>query len=575
MAQEGPYGESTRGDAPGRTSWQQVDPPSLQKWYVKNMTLESKNLNHKSAVLSLMTLSVFTLFAITGCTRPEPPQPEAQKAVPGSQAEQAKPSAIAKLKLYLGEGSQEIALAPDSKLKMEVGDAQQLRSVAVDASQKQRDDVSITWASENPDAATVDPRGTLTAVGPGKTTITAFADGQSATFVADVMPLKIAKLEIKSPTNTITVGETLQLDLMATDIKNRMHKNVTAEWKSNNERAAQINNSGLVTAVNPGGATFKATIDGKTAAIKMTVVLPPLARLEIQPSTAAITTGETKQFEAMGLDAKNQERKNLNISWKTDPPQVATITNNGLLSAMKAGSVVVTATAEGKTASALVTVTAPSAPKVEARLPEEPPKETKPLSKKDQLRAKYKDVDPSELLFLSDITGEVAGKGDPTSVAGEAEQAGLAQHPIALDLADLPKDRYGLVDWATAIKTGKVKPRHTLDPKSGPDEVPFTLDVVIFTKSKTQPDVVFPHAVHTMWLTCTNCHPAIFPMNAKEANKMMTMPKIAAGDFCGRCHNRIAFPLSDCLRCHVKPKDQPPVDPDPQFRPLTATTSSP
>jgi len=67
--------------------------------------------------------------------------------------------------------------------------------------------------------------------------------------------------------------------------------------------------------------------------------------------------------------------------------------------------------------------------------------------------------------------------------------------------------------------------------------------------------VIFPHDIHTMWLTCNNCHPEIFAMNGKLNNKVMTMPKIASGEYCGRCHNRIAFPLSDCLRCHVLDKD--------------------
>ncbi|MBI3994899.1 MAG: hypothetical protein HY349_02855 [Nitrospirae bacterium] len=168
---------------------------------------------------------------------------------------------------------------------------------------------------------------------------------------------------------------------------------------------------------------------------------------------------------------------------------------------------------------------------------------------------------PCDPLMISGITGECAGTGDPTGFAGEAERAGLAEHPLALELSNLPKDRYGLIDWATSIKEGKVKPRDSLDPNEKPLP-PLDLDVAIFTKSQFQPDVIFPHFVHTLWLTCTNCHPAIFPMNAKEANKMMTMPKIASGEFCGRCHNRIAFPLSDCLRCHVKPKDTPPIDPD-------------
>jgi c(7)-type cytochrome triheme protein len=179
----------------------------------------------------------------------------------------------------------------------------------------------------------------------------------------------------------------------------------------------------------------------------------------------------------------------------------------------------------------------------------------------EQPKAKGKADLPCDPIFVSGITGECAGTGDPTGLAGDAERAGLAPHPPALELADLPKDRYGLIDWAKAIKMGKVKPRDSLDPNDKPVP-PMNLDIVIFTKSQFQPDVIFPHFVHTLWLTCTNCHPAIFPMNAKEANKIMTMPKIASGEFCGRCHNRIAFPLSDCLRCHVKPKDEPPVDPN-------------
>jgi len=168
---------------------------------------------------------------------------------------------------------------------------------------------------------------------------------------------------------------------------------------------------------------------------------------------------------------------------------------------------------------------------------------------------------PCDPIMLSGMTGECAGTGDPLGFAGDAEMAGLSEHPLALELSNLPKDRYGLIDWATAIKEGKVKPLDSLDPKAKVTP-PFDLDIAIFTKSQFQPDVIFPHFVHTLWLTCTNCHPSIFPMNAKLANKMMTMPLIASGEFCGRCHNRIAFPLSDCLRCHVKPKDTPPIDPN-------------
>lgn len=166
--------------------------------------------------------------------------------------------------------------------------------------------------------------------------------------------------------------------------------------------------------------------------------------------------------------------------------------------------------------------------------------------------AQYKNIDPSLLIYLSS-RGVVAGTGDPSAVAGEAEKIGQMEHPAAMELARLPKDQYGLVDWAAAIKNGNVKPWDSLEP-GAMAAPPFNLDVVIQTKSNFMADVVFPHYVHTLWLTCTNCHTSIFQMKA-GGNPEMTMAKIAAGEYCGRCHNRVAFPLTDCNRCHLKPKE--------------------
>ncbi len=174
---------------------------------------------------------------------------------------------------------------------------------------------------------------------------------------------------------------------------------------------------------------------------------------------------------------------------------------------------------------------------------------------KGPLAEKFKDVDPSLLIYLSG-RGVLAGTGDPNKVAGDAMKAGQKDHPAALELSGLPKDRFGLIDWGTAIKTGKVKPLDSLDPDAEPMP-PFNLDIVIKSKSNFMPDVVYPHYTHTLWLTCTNCHTKIFQMKA-GGNPGMTMPKIAAGEYCGRCHNRVSFPLDDCTRCHVKPKEATP-----------------
>ncbi|MBI5182465.1 MAG: hypothetical protein HZA06_06105 [Nitrospirae bacterium] len=193
-----------------------------------------------------------------------------------------------------------------------------------------------------------------------------------------------------------------------------------------------------------------------------------------------------------------------------------------------------------------------------AKVVEKKPAEAAAPAKKDEMAAakptekgKAPQIDPSQAIFL-DSTGKVAGTGDPTKVVGAAEKAGMAAHPMALELANLPKDKYGLIDWAKIVKEGKIKPWESLEPNA-PVAPPFPMDVVITTKSVSMEDVVFPHWIHTYWFNCTNCHPAIFNMKA-GGNPDMTMAKIAAGQFCGRCHDRVAFPLTDCQRCHVRPK---------------------
>jgi c(7)-type cytochrome triheme protein len=179
-----------------------------------------------------------------------------------------------------------------------------------------------------------------------------------------------------------------------------------------------------------------------------------------------------------------------------------------------------------------------------------------PAENQDRLQRvqeKLKTLDPSMVIYL-DSRGNIAGTGDPAGLVGRAELAGKAAHPPALELSGFPKDQYDLVDWASTMLQGKIKPRDAIDP-SIPDVPPFDLDVVITTKSKFQPDVLFSHRVHTLWLSCDNCHEKIFKKKA-GGNPDMHMTKIAAGQYCGRCHDRVAFPLTDCLRCHVLPKDR-------------------
>ncbi len=160
-------------------------------------------------------------------------------------------------------------------------------------------------------------------------------------------------------------------------------------------------------------------------------------------------------------------------------------------------------------------------------------------------------TDPSSVIYL-DTAGHPAGVGDPNRPPSFAYTKGHGWHPQAITVSSLPKDKFGLVDWAKSVRENRIAPKFSLDPND--DEMPpLKMDVLILAKGDFVDDVIYPHEMHTFWLKCEVCHPNIF-IPQRGANNM-SMVGIVNGQWCGRCHNKIAFPLADCKRCHVSPKN--------------------
>ena len=107
------------------------------------------------------------------------------------------------------------------------------------------------------------------------------------------------------------------------------------------------------------------------------------------------------------------------------------------------------------------------------------------------------------------------------------------------------------VDWVKALENNEISPRYE---RLSDTAKPVVMDLNIVREVKgSMPDVVYPHKQHTEWLDCSNCHPAIF-IPQKGANQI-SMASILLGQKCGVCHGKVAFPVSECRKCHSKQKD--------------------
>ena len=130
------------------------------------------------------------------------------------------------------------------------------------------------------------------------------------------------------------------------------------------------------------------------------------------------------------------------------------------------------------------------------------------------------------------------------------EPVGLAALRTWRDVLQLlPKDAAGGVDWVRALEEKAIEPKAGRDPEAQ-DQPVFPLDVELIPEGQPLFKVTFPHKAHTEWLACPNCHPGVFQM--QRGADPISMAKIYAGEYCGRCHGKVSFAVpTGCPRCHL------------------------
>src|SRR5438094_7166140 len=88
----------------------------------------------------------------------------------------------------------------------------------------------------------------------------------------------------------------------------------------------------------------------------MTEPPSPVARLTISPVTSTIGAGATLQVTAVPYDVNGNELRDRPVTWATNAPAVATVSKVGVVVGASPGSARITATSEGKSATADIAV---------------------------------------------------------------------------------------------------------------------------------------------------------------------------------------------------------------------------
>ena len=129
----------------------------------------------------------------------------------------------------------------------------------------------------------------------------------------------------------------------------------TVSWKSSDTSVVTVSDTGVVKGVGLGTATIKVVVGSKSASCTV-IVQQPVTSISLNSSSRTMDALETFQLTATANPSTAVDRR---VSWSSSDPAIASVDANGLVTAYKKGSAVITVSAmdgSGVTATCKITV---------------------------------------------------------------------------------------------------------------------------------------------------------------------------------------------------------------------------
>ena len=218
-------------------------------------------------------------------------------------------------------------------------------------------DKTLTWTSSDASVVSVSADGEVKALKAGTATITvSSANGKTATCVVTVAKkiIEVTGITLSNTELKMTEGDvsTLTASVQPADATDK-----ALTWTSSNEAVATVSANGEVKAVKEGNAviTVKAA-NGVTATCKVTVEsgIIVVTSVTLDKTSLEMTEGEAAVLKATVNPADATDKT---LTWTSSDSSVATVSANGEVKAIKAGSATITvSSANGKNATCVVSV---------------------------------------------------------------------------------------------------------------------------------------------------------------------------------------------------------------------------
>lgn len=202
------------------------------------------------------------------------------------------------------------------------------------------DDKTTTWSSRNEDVATVDGNGKVKALKKGETIITAKIGSHEASVKITVNEININSISINELDNNFKKGDKFTFTVSCNPENTTDDKTVT--WSSSDENVGKIDNDGNFVALKEGKTTLTAKVGNFKAETVVNVSEKHIEDFKLlQNEGDVLKTGNTQKL--LTVISPEDFTDLYTIKYKSSDETIATVDDNGNVTALKDGKVTISA----------------------------------------------------------------------------------------------------------------------------------------------------------------------------------------------------------------------------------------
>jgi alpha-tubulin suppressor-like RCC1 family protein len=157
-------------------------------------------------------------------------------------------------------------------------------------------------------------------------------------------PRRPATVTVSGPSTIGSLGSTVQLTATVADGSGATMSGLAVQWSTSNGAVGSVDPAtGVVTAIGPGTATLRATVDGVVGTHDITVAQIAASMTLVPPTDTMRALTATAMYSAIVKDTGGAVIGAPGVNWSSTNPLVASITGEGTATAVANGAVFVRA----------------------------------------------------------------------------------------------------------------------------------------------------------------------------------------------------------------------------------------